>query len=153
MKGVKVSLDTKVNPNLVNWRTWNNYNKDSDKVIAPDTGWMGEYLYNVDIYNDGTLLTISFDYSGGINCYLMGSSSINVVNYCKVHSDANLSNDNGVVLFQNDKEAKAWVTYKKTSASKTFAFIGSKGSYIRNVKIELSDHPTDYIDYQGGGNP
>lgn len=81
----------------------------------------------------------------------MGSGTANVVDYCKANSDAESDADNGMVIFVSSKEAKAWVTYKKTSVSKTFAFIGiNYGDYIRNVKIELSDHPTDYVDYQGG---
>ena len=158
MKGMKVTLDTKVNKNQVaNWRALATYNKDEDCLTA--TSVPGEWalaIYNLcpDLGKTGDYVTISFDAKGDLQ---VGGLNLSKDSFVKSSAGAELIalEDLGSVFYvSSDKYRPIWVTYKLLQDKGPGFFVAVRAQVgtlkIRNIKVELSDHPTDYVDYQGG---
>lgn len=157
MKGIKVSLDTKVNANLINWRKLSHYDASKDALYLKTTD-----LYDIPVsapYNEGEgYYCISFEVkSDNANYftthYAFGDVNKQVVSYSK---NGHISSDYGHVDYDLRKGVweRCFAVYKMSKGTDSILLRFRAGaSYVRNVKLEYSDHPTDYVDYQGGGNP
>lgn len=151
MKGVKVSLDTKVNANLCNWRAFPYYDVKKDCLSSDEYRWrVNNFIDTASIPKD-TYVTISLESSAITQIYLIGATDV------IAHSEGEeyvIASDNGQVRYPAvNKEQLRWVTYKISDDTKMgFTLIMHNYGVIRNVKVELSDHPTDYVDYHAG-NP
>lgn len=152
MKGIKVTLDTKVNKNQVeNWRALNAYNKNADCITATSLPYTWEVvIYNLcpDLGKTGDYVTISFEAEGSCRIGGLNLGKDNFVK-CSVGVDRLAIKDHGIVLYgTSDKYRPVWVTYKllEDKGPSFFVAVGMTGGTlkIRNVKVELSDHPTDY---------
>lgn len=152
MKGVKVTLDTKVNKNQVaNWRALTNYNKEKDCVTAtsaPDKWVTAINDLCPDLGKTGDYVTISFNAKGGLRIGGWNLSKNSFVK-CSVGGETGALSDHGTVLYaSSDKYRPVWVTYKllQDKGPGFFVAVGMSGGtlQIRNIKVELSDHPTDY---------
>lgn len=163
MKGIRMTLDTKVNKNYVeDWRKVGWYDKASDSITGTVTTatWATPVNYLCSTFGKiGDLVTISFDCYGPCR---VGGWDLRKESFvrCEGSGDFRYIDDCGTVQFDSPgKYHRVWVTYKLTQGDGPSFFIavahmGGTGTvHIRNIKVELSDHPTDYVDYQGGGNP
>ena len=170
MKGIKMTLDTTVNKNYVeDWRKVGKvgmYDKASDSLTA--TSAIDEWIILTGdlcatLGKIGDLVTISFDYYGDCT---VGGYNLRKESFvrCERSGNTGVIYDYGRVIFiAHDKYHRVWVTYKLTQGEGPrffFALNTNKNGgtvHIRNIKVELSDHPTDYegilkIDNSGGGN-
>lgn len=155
MIGVRMTLDTKVNKNYVeDWRKVGWYDKESDSITAscePET-WVTpvDNLFNT-LGKIGDFVTISFDYYGSLRVGGWNLSKESFVR-CEVTGETSRIPDHGIVSFPLvEKYHRVWVTYKLTEGNGPSFFIavgiphqGASAVHIRNIKVELSDHPTDY---------
>ena len=98
----------------------------------------------------GDLVTISFDYYGDCTVGGWNLSKESFVR-CEGSGDVHLISHTGRVKFTaHDKYHRVWVTYKLTQGEgpRFFLAINTNANggtlHIRNIKVELSDHPTDY---------
>lgn len=157
MKGVKVSLDTKVNANLIDWRRLSNYNASKDAIYVETTHALYDVFVNAP-YNEGEgYYCISFEVkSDNANHfkthYVWGDLRKQVVSCSK---NSYIYDDYGHVAFNLRKGVwrRYFVVYKMSkNASQILLRFRTGASYVRNVKLEYSDHPTDYVDYHAG-NP
>ena len=149
MKGIKVSLDTKVNANLCNWRVFPYYDVKKDCLSSNMQTWRVDNFIDTASIPKDTYVTISLESSAITQIYLLGATD--VIAHSK-GKDYVRAGDNGQVRYPAaNNEQLRWVTYKITDNTKSgFTIIMHNYGIVRNVKVELSDHPTDYIDYQGG---
>ena len=155
MKGIKMTLDTTVNKNYVeDWRkVWPGpYDKTSDSLMrtAKANTWtcLVDHLSPAGLDKTGDFITISFDYYG--DCQVGGYDlSKEAFVRCEGSGNTRFLFDTGKVEFYSrGKYHRAWVTYKLTQDKGPSFYIAIGGSggtlHIRNIKVELSDHPTDY---------
>lgn len=152
MKGVRMTLDTTVNKNYVeNWRNSSWYDKATDSITATvdaDTWMTPVDNLCTTLGKIGDFVTISFDCYGGCR---VGGWNLNKEAFVRCEGSGNYKNisDHGTVWFDSPaKYRRLWVTYKLTQGEgpSFFIAVGVDGGtmHIRNIKVELSDHPTDY---------
>lgn len=148
MKGIKMTLDTKVQPNLLtNWRNMNGYDKSVDAIVK-NTSWYKDI--NVWIPNPvaGDVYTISFDAWGSTAGNNIGTHMYHAKDIiaCAAGGGINVS-DNGHVEWVNlsEKSKRYFTTYRLEDGA-TYIMIRARTgtTYIRNVKLEKSPYPTDY---------
>lgn len=156
MIGMKVSLDTKVNANLINWRKLSHYDASKDALYLEITDFYDDVKVSAP-YNEGEdYYCISFEVkSDNANYftthYIYGDSNIQVVSYSK---NGHIYDDHGHVDYNLRKGVweRCFAVYKMSKDTYSILLRFRQGAtYVRNVKLEYSDHPTDYVDYQGGG--
>ena len=153
MKGVKVTLDTKVQPNLIDWRKLNCYDASKDVITKSMTSGYKDIHVVIPKPKINQLYTISFDAYGsttdnGITTHLI---PLTIKDIIAVSEGGIKRDDNGHVDWNNlsEKSKRYFVTYRCVEKAKTILIRLRPGTtYIRNVKLELCDHPTDYVDYQ-----
>lgn len=157
MKGVKVSLDTKVNANLIDWRRLSNYNASKDAIYVETTHAYYDVYVNA-LYNEGEgYYCISFEVKSDdanyfTTHYTWGDVNKQVVSCSK---NGHTKIDYGHVDYDLRKGVweRCFAVYKMSKDSSSIFLRFRPGStYVRNVKLEYSDHPTDYVDYHAG-NP
>lgn len=151
MKGMKVSLDTHVNGNLIDWRKLGLYNASNDALYAK----IQNYSY-VDVsvpapYNEKEgYYCISFEVKSDnaqyfTTHYVWGSSALKqTVSYSK---GGLIYDDFGHVDFYLRKGVweRFFTVYKMAKdGGSIFLRFRPGDTYVRNVKLEYSDHPTDY---------
>lgn len=148
MKGVKVTLDTKVNENLIDWRKLGHYNASNDALY--DKVQDGYYDFEVSApYNEKEgYYCISFEAKSDdakyITTHYVWRTSGTVVSYSK---GALIYGDLGHVDFYLQKGVwkRFFTVYKMAKDNNSILLrFGPGGTYVRNVKLEYSDHPTDY---------
>ena len=161
MKGVKMALDTKVQPNVLyanwqktqtSWRYYDGYDKSVDAIVidVPDIQYACKDLniYLPDIVA-GEVYTISFDAWGStkknnIRTHLLNTPDVLA---CAAGGDINGWN-NGFVEWHNlsQKSKRYFTTYKLVEKSNDNIIIRllPGTTYIRNIKLEKSPYPTDY---------
>ena len=154
MNGLKITLDTTTNKNYVeDWRKVGLYDKESDSIKAtsePNTWVTAIAGLLPSLGKTGDFVTISFDCIGG--CRIGGwTLSKEAFVRCEASGRTAAIYDHGIVTFSSPgKQRGVWVTYKLTQdkGPRFFVAVGAEGGtlYIRNIKVELSDHPTDYED-------
>lgn len=149
MKGIKVSLDTKVNANLCNWRVFPYYDVKKDCLSSDKYTWRVDNFIDTASIPKDTYVTISLESSAITQIYFIGATDV------IAHSEGEeyvKAFDHGQVRYPAvNKEQLRWVTYKISDDTKSgFTIIMHGYGIVRNVKVELSNHPTDYVDYQGG---
>ena len=151
MKGIKMALDTKVQPNLVsNWRNIYLYDKSADAIVV-NVG-KGAFKNNhVIIPNPvvGDVYTISFDAWGSTennkittHCIPLGEKDI-----IACATGGRKIADNGHVDWYNlsQKSKRYFATYRLVEEAKSVLIRTWPGTtYIRNIKLEKSPYPTDY---------
>ena len=165
MKGVKMTLDTKVQPNLISdWRNIYGYDKSVDAIVSN----VSSGIYYRDIYLSipnpvaGDVYTISFDAWGStknnqITTHLFG---LGIKDIIACSAGGNKESDNGHVDWFNlsEKSKRYFATYRLVKASGNVLIRVRPGTtYLRNIKLEKSPYPTDYegiskTDNLGGGN-
>ena len=96
----------------------------------------------------GDYVTISFDAKGGCRVGGFGLAKENFVK-CSAGGSTRTVHDHGIILYASQESyRRVWVTYKMLADTytKLLVAIGYEGGtlQIRNLKIELSDHSTDY---------
>lgn len=149
MKGVKVTLDTKVQPNLVDWRKLNGYDVSKDAIIKSITSDFTDIYVQIPNPEVNKLYTVSFDAYGSttdnkITTHLIPLTQEDII---AVSKDGHKITDNGHVDWYNlsEKSKRYFATYRCVERAKTIYIRCRPGTtYIRNIKLELSDHPTDY---------
>lgn len=151
MKGLKVTLDTKVNANLINWRRLSCYNASKDAIYVETTS----DVYDVNVpapYNEGEgYYCISFEVkSDNANYftthYVYGDSKKQVVSCSK---NGHITSDYGHVDYDLRKGVweRCFAVYKMSNNAYSILLRFRTGaSYVRNVKLEYSDHPTDNVE-------
>lgn len=151
MKGIKMTLDTKVQPNLVSdWRNIGGYDKSVDAIVVN----VGEGSVNdVNVYISNPVAddvyTVSFDAWGStennkIKIHQYGTEDV----LACATGGVIWSWDNGHVEWSNlsEKSKRYFVTYKlkDDSTGHIIIRIFPGTTYIRNIKLEKSPYPTDY---------
>ena len=138
MKGVKMTLDTKVQPNLLTrWRDIGGYDKSVDAIVLhADEGSVKDKWIDIPNPVVGEVYTISFD--------AWGSTKNNKIT---IHCIPLGLKDNGHVDWYNlsQKSKRYFTTYRLVERANSFIIRGQPGTtYIRNIKLEKSPYPTDY---------
>lgn len=152
MKGVKTIIDMKVNENqIANWRNFKEYDKNTDSIMgtcSPSTWYpIIDNLFHT-LGKSGDYVTISFDAKGACRVGGWGLAKENFVK-CSAGGSTRTVSDHGIILFASSESyRRVWVTYKllADTGPRFIIAIGYEGGtlQIRNLKVELSDHPTDY---------
>lgn len=147
MKGVKMTLDTKAQPNLfTEWRNIGGYDKSVDAIVKSTSNYTD---IDVHIPNPvaGDVYTVSFDAWGSttdIGTHLLKTPDVIA---CAAGGNIN-SWDNGHVEWYNlsQKSKRYFTTYRMVKESESYIIIRCRQgtTYIRNIKLEKSPYPTDY---------
>lgn len=151
MKGMRMTLDTKVQPNLsTGWRNIGGYDKSVDAIVLN----VGEGSYkdiNVWIPNPvaGDVYTISFDAWGStvnknITTHIIPLGQKDII-ACAAGDEK--IDDNGHVDWYNlsEKSKRYFTTYRLVKgASRVIIRVRPGTTYVRNIKLEKSPYPTDY---------
>ena len=163
MKGIKITLDTKVQPNLIQWRHIYGYDKSVDAIVY-NVGKGSCRDAQLAIPNPvvGDVYTISFDAWGDTQDNWITTHMIPLNNEDIIAFSAgdNKAGDNGHVDWLNlsEKSKRYFATYRLIKGANGVIIRSRPGTtYIRNVKLEKSPYPTDYegiskTDDLGGGN-
>lgn len=150
MKGIKMTLYTKVQPNLLtDWRKIYGYDKSVD-AIAVNVGGDHNDTY-VEIPNPvaGDVYTISFDACGSttdnkITTYCIPLKQKDIIAHA---AGGKKEVDNGHVDWFNlsEKSKRYFTTYRLVEKANRVLIRSWHGTtYIRNIKLEKSPYPTDY---------
>ncbi len=161
MKGVKMTLDTKVQPNsfYINWQRtktgWRNidgYDKSVDAIVL-NVGERTSMDISVVIPNPvaGDVYTVSFDAWGStennqITTHLIPLEQKDII---ACASGGKKLSDNGHVDWFNlsEKSKRYFTTYRLVEKANSVCIRARTGTtYIRNIKLEKSPYPTDYED-------
>ncbi len=161
MKGIKTTLDTKVQPNFfyidwkrtkTGWRNIGGYDKSVDAIVL-NAAAENKYPYkdiNIWIPNPvaGDVYTISFDAWGSTETHNIATYMYNTKDIiaCAAGGNINVS-DNGHVEWRNllEKSKRYFTTYRLAEGVTLIIIRALPGTtYIRNVKLEKSPYPTDY---------
>lgn len=150
MKGVKMALDTKVQPNLASdWRNISSaYDKSVDAIVQ-NTSYYVDIEVHIPNPVAGDVYTVSFDAWGNTGGNSIGTHLLNTpdVLACAAGGDIR-GRDNGHVEWHNlsQKSKRYFTTYRLVKESKNYIIIRCrKGTtYIRNIKLEKNPYPTDY---------
>lgn len=162
MKGIKTTLDTKVQPNFfyidwkrtkTGWRNIGGYDKSVDAIVL-NAAAEDKYPYkdiNIWIPNPvaGDVYTISFDAWGStannnITTHMYGVTLKNII---AISEGGVRFDDNGRVDWHNlsEKSRRYFTTYKLPQNINYLMIRARLGTtYIRNIKLEKSPYPTDF---------
>lgn len=161
MKGVKMTLDTKVQPNSfyldwqhekTGWRNIAEYDKSVDAIVidVPDIQYACKDLniYLPDIVA-GEVYTISFDAWGSTKENNIRTHLFNTPDVLACAAGGYIDGwNNGFVEWHNlsQKSKRYFTTYKLVEKSSSNIIIRALPgtTYIRNIKLEKSPYPTDY---------
>lgn len=161
---MKVTLDTKVNANLCKWRSFKEYDKDGGCLIISTSGSSSkDSTHALVTCKKGDKVCVSAEVkgTGTIVMYFMYQDSPNPPIKISGAVAAGTGTNGVISLTLTENYKKFFVVYEakrdyvgKDYWDSTFFRVSAGNELeVRNYKIELSDHPTDYVDYQGGGNP
>ena len=153
MKGVKMTLDTKVQPNLfTRWRNIGGYDKSVDAIVY-NVGKGSLRDIHLAIPNPvvGDVYTISFDAWGEtqenkITTHMIPLKDEDIIAYS---AGGMKEFDNGHVDWYNlsQKSKRYFTTYRLVERANSVIIRVRPGTtYIRNIKLEKSPYPTDYED-------
>lgn len=150
MKGVKMTLDTKVQPNLIRWRCIDGYNKSVDTIVYNvGKGSIRDAQLGIPNPVVGDVYTISFDAWGEtqgnqITTHMIPLNNEDIIAFS---AGGNKAGDNGHVDWYNlsGKSKRYFATYRLTKGANGVIIRARPGTtYIRNIKLEKSHYPTDY---------
>ena len=151
MKGIKTTLDTQVQPNLMtDWRKIQGYDKSVDAIVVNvDEGCRKDTVVNIPNPVAGDVYTVSFDAWGSTednkittHCIPLGKKDI-----IACAAGGIKLRDNGHVDWFNlsEKSKRYFATYRLVENAKRVLIRARPGTtYIRNIKLEKSPYPTDY---------
>lgn len=151
MKGVKMTLDTKVKPNLIQWRYIDGYNKSVDAIVfnvGKDS--MRDAYLGIPNPVVGDVYTLSFDAWGETHANQITTHMIPLMNpedIIAFSAGGKRGPDNGHVDWFNlsEKSKRYFVTYRLTKGANDVMIRARPGTtYIRNIKLEKNPYPTDY---------
>lgn len=159
MKGVKVTLDTKVQPNFfyidsqrtkTGWRNIEGYDKYVDAIVLT-VGEGAVKDINLRIPNPvvGDVYTVSLDAWGDTKDNWITTHLIPLgVNDIIAYSAGGVKlGDNGHVDWHNlsGKSKRYFTTYRlEKGASSIIIRLRPGTTYVRNIKLEKNPYPTDY---------
>ena len=151
MEGVKMTLDTKVQPNLLTrWRDIDGYDKSVDAIVLhADEGSVKDKYIDIPNPVVGDVYTISFDAWGSTknNSITTHCIPLRLKDIIACAEGGKKKSDNGHVDWNNlsQKSKRYFTTYRLVERANTFIIRGQPGTtYIRNIKLEKSPYPTDY---------
>jgi len=148
MKGIKTTLDTKVQPNLMtDWRKIQGYDKSVDAIVKSTSKYTD---IKVQIPNPvaGDVYTVSFDAWGSTEQHNIGTHMYHAKDIiaCAAGGDINVSDNGHVEWFNLSQKSKRYFTTYRLAERATYIIIRARlgTTYIRNIKLEKSPYPTDY---------